>query len=205
MIPTGGDEFTVSAPGSPDTASEFRKHELEVLRRRDDIAHQARVPSPWIPVQFLNGLHESGTNGVEMKVAYELKEVSFLLHENRLEAILHEMTLTVVAAIEERRVPTQQAMHQLGYAAQTRANQKMDVIRHERPSVKRGIRLANKVRDTMDQLVAILVVDEDIPALDAPEHDVVKRPGVVKAWATRHIMSIVDSKYICQVYLLLIS
>lgn len=60
------------------------------------------------------------------------------------------------------------------------------MIREEGPGVAGRLRLRKKRGKATDEIIAIPVVPEDIPALDPPDHDVVERTGDIEAGLSWH-------------------
>ena len=55
----------------------------------------------------------------------------------------------------------------------------MSVIRHQRPCIARNIFFRQKLTDTFEKIIAILIVFEDVSTFDTPNNNMMKNPGGV--------------------------
>jgi hypothetical protein len=92
----------------------------------------------------------------------------------------------MVPAIEGGRVPANESLHELGETTGARTHQQVNVVGHQRPGIHGGSCVLDEVPQAVDESLAVLVIDEEFPAFEAPENGVVQRPGVVKSRAAWH-------------------
>jgi hypothetical protein len=69
------------------------------------------MAGPRVSVQRTKILHRRGAHGVEMEITDQLEQVRFFLAQDGLVAILKEIPVAVVPAVERPRVSGQEAAH----------------------------------------------------------------------------------------------
>ena len=70
-----------------------------------------------------------------MDISDKFKEVRFFLAEDRLVAVLKEVTVTSVALVERDGVTGEKASHQRGNRNGSAAKKEMDVVSEDRPRI----------------------------------------------------------------------
>ena len=113
------------------------------------------------------------------QVANEFKEIGLLLDDDRLIPVLEEVAGPLVPAVEGAGVARQETPHGLGERAVPGADQRVGVIREERPGVDREAALRYEVG-------VVGVIPEDAVPLKASHPHVVQDPGGVEARLAKH-------------------
>jgi hypothetical protein len=144
------------------------------------------MSGPWIPRQGIEILNHTATQRVEMDVPHELEKVRLLLHQNRLVAILKEVTRSSVPKVEGGRVPRKESAHHLRERNPTRPHQEVKMVGHQTPGINRHPRWPHQVAYTANKIFAIPVITEKRPALNPPSHYMMERPFGIQPWTTRH-------------------
>jgi hypothetical protein len=70
------------------------------------------VSRPRVAVEGGHVRQQAGAHGVEVDIAHEFQEVGVLLHNDRLEPILKEVTVAMVAPVELTSVAAEHALHE---------------------------------------------------------------------------------------------
>jgi hypothetical protein len=69
------------------------------------------MAAPRVTVQGAEVLYHRGPHGVKVDIANQFEQVRLFLAQDRLVTILEEIPVTVMAAVERRRVSGQEAPH----------------------------------------------------------------------------------------------
>jgi hypothetical protein len=69
------------------------------------------MATPRVSVQRTEVLPQSGPQGIEVEITHQLEQVRFFLAQDGLVAILKEIPVAAVAAVERPRVSGQDAAH----------------------------------------------------------------------------------------------
>ena len=119
-----------------------------------------------------------------MNVTDEFDEIGVFLAENRLIAVLEELTVTVMSLIEDDRVTGEEAGHDRMEGNRARLQEQMGVIAEERPCVTGGVGVGEYLLHSFDKAVLVDIITEDQSPLDAADNDMVEHAfGVETAMA----------------------
>jgi len=130
---TGCDKRPVRNSRTPRVAAESPKNICYRLPRLRDSSEECCVAAPRIAIERPQVRYDARTEGIEMEVPYELKQVGFLFYHNGFVPILEKMSGAMVAPIEGPSITSEEAPHAAGKWARTRPHQQMGVIRQEGP------------------------------------------------------------------------
>ena len=150
------------------------------------MAEEGTVPRPRVPVQFGQGLDDSGPQGIEMEVPHEFEEVRLLLHHKGAVAILEQVALPMVAPVEGAGIAAEPAAHEGGQGPVARAQEEVDVVREQGPREDldpRGLHLRG---EAAEKIVPALGGSEEQRLLDPPGHHVVEDSGGIEPGPARH-------------------
>jgi hypothetical protein len=70
----------------------------------------------------------------------------------------------------------------------------MNVVWYQGPGVAWCLGIRKVIRQSLDKLIAVVVVAKDLTLFDTPDDDVVKCPGGIYACFTRHKFSLAAAK-----------
>jgi hypothetical protein len=135
----------------------------------------------WVGVQGRKVRHDSRPQRIQVKVANQLLEVCVLLANDGFVAVLEKMAVASVPAVEADHVAGQQPSHHRSDGNLAGARKKVGVIWQECPGIAGGFRLQKKISQTLEKILSVLGISEDLSALDPPDHDMVKNTGSIKA------------------------
>jgi hypothetical protein len=166
--PEGGEDIRDILPGPGPRPQHSAVTAVGVARQRGDVRDQPR------------------TEGVQVDVAHQLLEVAVFLTDDRFVAVLEEIPVPAMAAVEPDRVAGEEAPHQGGQGDGTGPDQEVGMVRQEGPGIAGGLGGRQEPRQAGQKLLPILVVPEDIAALDPPDDDVLHGPRGVEAGGSRH-------------------
>jgi len=62
----------------------------------------------------------------------------------------------------------------------------MEMIRHEAPSKQLDISLRNQVRESLEEILFVLFIPKDVPALDTSGHHMLQNIRYIKSCGSRH-------------------
>ena len=125
-----------------------------------------------------------------MNVPDELEEVFILLAQDRFVSVLEQVSAPLMPEVEKYSVPGQKPLHEGRQFYLRGAKQKVEMIRHKRPRETRSLRFLQQSRQTLHKRMPIIVVKEDVPALNTPDDNMMKEPWHVNSWCTWHGFSI---------------
>jgi hypothetical protein len=183
---TGSDKRPVRNSRTPRVATESPKNFGYRLPRLRDSSEECCVAAPRIAIERPQVRYDARTEGIEMEVPYELKQVGFLFYHNGFVPILEQMAGAAVAPIEGPRVPSEEAPHAAGEGAHPRPHQQMGVIRQESPGKNgQGAYLPQRGQ-TGNKIASVAIVSKDGLPLDSSHHDMVQSSRGVQARPSRH-------------------
>ena len=76
--------------------------------------------------------------------------------------------------------------------------QKMEMIGNQRPGETWGLGFYNQVAQPVYEVVAVLVVKEDLTPFDSSDYDVVDRTGGIDSRLSGHFTCISESGWVCK-------
>ena len=89
------------------------------------------------------------------------------------------MPVTLVAPVESYRIPGQQSSHNRGNGHGSGSEKEMDMIGDQRPGKAGSLGFPHLYIQSIQEVFPILVILEDLPAIDSPENDMVHCSGRV--------------------------
>ena len=121
-----------------------------------------------------------------MDVSHQHQEVGFLLADDRFVAILKEVAVPPVPAVEGDGIAGHEAAHDLSQVDVSAPEQKVKVVGKQRPSVTADLRLLQDRSKTGQEVLVVPRVPENPGPLNSPGHDVLKKSGGVESRLSRH-------------------
>ena len=109
-----------------------------------------------------------------MNIPNQFEEVRIFIADEGLVPVLKKVTRAVVAPIERHCITGEKPAHEPGERSAGRPKQEVEVIRHQRPRKAFHVHLFQKRLKTLKEIVAIVIVEEDVPAFDTANDDVLK-------------------------------
>lgn len=169
-------------PAPPEVAQDL----LHPLPGAGHPSQDGAMPTPGVPVECRQRWDESGAERIEVDVADQLQEVRILLDQDGLVAVLEEVALPLVAAVEGPGVPGEQPPHAGGERLPARPDKEVDVIGEECPRQDGQPRGRRHGSEPVHPGLAIGLILEYGSALQPSDHDMVEGPRGIQAWAARH-------------------
>ena len=121
-----------------------------------------------------------------MNVSYQFLEIGILLTNDGFVPILKQVPVADVAAVEGYGISGQKAAHEYGQPFVAAAKQDMGMIVHQCPGVKAISRGLGLITQAGQEIFPILIVVNDIPAFDAPQHNVVQCSRGIQPCSSGH-------------------
>jgi hypothetical protein len=115
--------------------TEQSKDILCVLPGTRECAHESAVTRVHIDVQLIHAGGDACSYRIKMDISDKFKKVGFFLAEERLVAVLKQVTVTSVALVERDGVAGEKAGHQRGNRNGSGAKKEMDVVSEDRPCI----------------------------------------------------------------------
>src|SRR5208337_2082802 len=150
-----------------------------------------------ISIQFFKRLDNSRPQRIEVNVAHQLQEIDLFLAKNRLVAILKQMPASVTAPVKVPGITAQQAAHNGCDGNIPAFDQQMKMVGNQRPCVTLCLALGKNLTQTTQKTVTILIVAENLPALNTASNNVMQRPRRIYSSFSRHGALLTSS--ICRV------
>ena len=91
------------------------------------------------------------------------------------------MAVASVPAVEADHVAGQQPSHHRGDGNLAGAHKEVGVVWQKRPGIAGGFSLQKKTSETLEKILPVPGISEDLSTLDPPDHDMVKNTGSIKA------------------------
>src|SRR6266508_2815366 len=116
-----------------------------------------------------------------MDITYKLKKVWFFFADDGLVAILEEMTNAAMTKIECNGVPSEEPSHEKRKLSLVSAEQKVEMIRHQRPGEAVRASFLKKRGKAADKRITVVIIEKDIALFDPSDDDVLEYTGNVDA------------------------
>lgn len=126
------------------------------------------------------------TYGVEPNVSGQLKQVAFLLHQDRLVPSLQKMPHSVVPAVERLGVDAVKLTHSTRQIGLRRFNEGVIMVWHQAVGMAAPVVTCDDISQNRKERESILVVQEDVLASVAAAGDVINRALVFDTQWTCH-------------------
>src|SRR5512139_542104 len=172
---------TILPPAAPDGSAKGAKNVVHILPGSLLLAHDRAMPTVWVAVQSRKVRDDSRPQRIQVKVTNQLLEVCVLLANDGFVAVLEKMAVASVPAVEADHIAGQQPSHHRSDGNLVGAHKKVGVVWQECPGIAGGFRLQKKISQTLEKILSVLGISEDLSALDPPDHDMVKNTGSIKA------------------------
>jgi hypothetical protein len=150
-----------------------------------------------ISIQFFKRLDNSRSQRVEVNVARQLQEIDLFLAKNRLVAVLKQMPASMAAPVKASGITAQQAAHNGGDGNIAGFDQQVKMVGNQCPGVTARLALGENLTQATQKIVTILIVAENLPALNTAGNNVMQRPRRVYSGFSRHAYPLARS--ICRV------
>jgi hypothetical protein len=112
-----------------------------------------------------------------MNIANQLQKVRFFLAENGFVAVLKELPVPPVPAVEGDGMAGEKPAHHGCHGWSAGAQKKADMVGHQRSSIARGGCVGQNSFQAIQETFPVRAVLEDIPALYTADDDVVQCAG----------------------------
>ena len=112
---------------------------------------------------------DSRPERIEMDVAHQLQKVRVFLTENGLVAVLEEIAVSPVSAIEAHHVAREQPRHHGGERSSSCSQKKVNMVGEQRPAVAGSRGLDKDPSQTIKEILPVGIIPEDLPPLDASD------------------------------------
>jgi len=158
------------APGaSPLRLNCFRIHP-GILSPADDCL----MTAPGITIQLRYRLDDSSPDWIEMDIADKRQKVVVFIAQDGFVSVLKQVAGATMAPVEILRVPGEDFPHDTGNAGLSTLEKKMHMIGHKDPSVYCAVPFPNIQSKAFKKQTPILIVNEDIRLVYAPNHYMVQ-------------------------------
>ena len=108
------------------------------------------------------------------------------------------MAAAAVTSVKADSITCQQPAHQRGDGNGAGLQQKMEMIGNQRPGETWGLGFYNQVAQPVYEVVAVLVVKEDLTPFDSSDNDVVDRTGGIDSRLSGHFRCISENGRVCK-------
>ena len=143
----------------------------------------SRIAAPAVSFRPVDHLRP---DRVEVKVAAQLAEVTFIFHQLPLEPPLKQVTRAPVPSIEIARITAVKVLHP-GRQIGTRSSDKeVMMVVHQHKSVQLPIVRLHRPLEPLQPPLAIAVVRDDISPLDPAGHHMIQGPFVLHSQWSGH-------------------
>ena len=114
-----------------------------------------------------------------MNISDQLQQICLLLAEDRFVPVLKQMTMSLVTPVESYCISGQQSPHHRGYRHGPSLQEEMCVIWDQRPGKTGSLGFLQVGIQSIQEVLPILVIFEDLSPIDSPEDNVVQGTGRV--------------------------
>ena len=158
--------------------------------RHVPIAEDCRMAAPRVVRQFIQTRHQAGPKGIEMNVAYQLQKIGFFFADDGLVAVLEQVAGSVMSKIEIDCIPGKEATHEAGKLQPVAPQQKMEMVRNQRPGVAIGFGVEQQPVKPFNKTSAIGIVEKYFCSLDPADDYMLQQARYVEAWLSGHGLNI---------------
>jgi hypothetical protein len=121
-----------------------------------------------------------------MDVADQLQEIGFVFTDDRFIAILKEMPISLVAAVEGYGMPGHEASHDTTQMNAATSEQEMEMVRKQGPCIAADSCRIQDISEAGQKILVIVAVPENPAPLNSPGHDMLKKAGGIDSGLARH-------------------
>ena len=148
------------------------------------------MAAPRVVRQFIQTRNQTGPKGIEMNVAYQLQKIGFLFADDGLVAILEQVAGSVMPKIEIDCIPGKEATHEAGKLQPVTPQQKMEMVRNQRPCVTIGFSVDQQPVKPFNKTSAIGIVKKYFCSFDPADDYMLQQARYVEAWLSGHRLNI---------------
>ena len=121
-----------------------------------------------------------------MDITGQLQEIGFIFANDRFVAILKEMPISPVAAVEGDGITGHETSHGPAQMNIFASEQEMKMVWKQRPRITMDSSRIQHVLKAGQEIPIVLLVPEDPAPLNSPGHDVLEKAGGIESWLARH-------------------
>jgi hypothetical protein len=121
-----------------------------------------------------------------MDITDQLQEIGLVFTDDRFIAILKEMPISLVAAVEGDGITGHETPHEMTQMNVSASEQKMKMVWKQGPCITMDSSRIQYVLKAGQEILIVLVVPEDPAPLNSPGHDVLEKAGGIESWLARH-------------------
>jgi hypothetical protein len=111
-----------------------------------------------------------------MNITNQLRQVSILLAHDGFIPILKQMTMPPMTPVEFHGIPCQQFPHARRQRPPLGLTEDMKMVGQKGPRINIHRVLFHQFLQSIDKIEPILIIEKDLPFLDAPPHHMVQNP-----------------------------
>jgi hypothetical protein len=183
-------ELPVFHPGTDLVLGEHPEHLIGVHETQGIVL--TRIGQMTVPAIGIQAIGDPGTEGVQMDILDEPKEISFPVAQDRLVSPLEEVANGMVSPIKVCCIRLIHTLHELGQRDVSCLDEQMEVIVHQDVRIDTSTRSVLVNSEVEEELLKISGVFENTLLLIAPDDNVVEGAGEFYAGFARHETSIAD-------------
>lgn len=180
------DKFLITTARLPFVGSKKAQQLVNYLSGKHALPNECGVPGPGMMIERSHIRNESRAKWVEMDVADQFEQISITIANDRFIAVLKQVTGAAVAAIEIDRIAGEQATHEMGKIALARTQQEVEMIGQQCPGKTIGMGSNQQCREAIEKPAAVVIVKENVAAVDPTYDDVLEQVGEIEASGTWH-------------------
>jgi hypothetical protein len=126
------------------------------------------MPAKAIRSQLFEVFHQAGTQRIEVNVSDKLKQIGIFFTQDGLVAVLKELTVPAVAAIESDRIPRKHSSYDTGNRDGPCSEEEVGMVWNQRPSITWSRSARKDVAQSIEERFPIFVIPEDPPSFNPP-------------------------------------
>ena len=184
------DKSAVPVPGPFSRVVEVREQPLDIEQGRRFL--KANGGPVTAPRPILGTRAKAGANRIRREIGGRPQEMAFALQVYRAEAVLEQMGLAAMPAIEPQSKASIELFHRHGDVAVQRDDDEVVVVRHQSEAETLDTVPLVGALSACEQIDSVAVVDGNRLPVAASGEEVIDAPGVKIAWRTWHRHPTVD-------------
>jgi len=162
------------------------QHIFSGLPRAFFLAEKDGVARPGISSKIIQVGNKAGPERIEMDVPDQILEIGVFLTDDRLVAVLEEMSGTVMSSVEAGGVSGQEPCHNFGQRSSAGAQQNVNMVCQEGPCVTDGPGFRKKLSAAVEKVPPVGKTRKDRPLFYSSDDDVVKDGRRIETGAAGH-------------------
>jgi len=144
------------------------------------------MATPWVFSQSLKIRNQLPSQGIQVNIPDQLKQIGILLTQNGFIAVLKQDPASLMAPIKAPGIPTHHTSHQVASRRLTRPEQQVKVVGHEGPGVTAIADPGETGRQAGKKVGSILIGTENSSPFNASAHHMIQRPRQMQTRLSRH-------------------